>query len=370
MHILPDCILLFFYCSFPYWSMKYSTLSFVIILINLLIILYTSFFNSRKITMIFLTAYILLVFMHPTACLFLPVLVYILYIYQLYFFALFYGIAILAYLDTFSQNHLLLMILGTILALYLGSLRRSFQILKENSIKARDDSRELTLLLNKQNKTLIEKQNYEIHNAKLMERNRIAREIHDNVGHMLSRAILMTGALQTINQEENAKEPLNLLQETLSEAMDNIRKSVHDLHDESINLEESIRKIANDFSFCPIQLVYEVTSDVPKELRYAMLSIIKEALTNVNRHSNATSVNLSVREHPSMYQLIIHDNGTTASKKREYSYHREGCQGIGLTNIHDRVVSLKGNLHISSEKGFRIFISFPKDTKALKDANK
>ena len=48
----------------------------------------------------------------------------------------------------------------------------------------------------------MEKQDYEIYLATLRERNRIAREIHDNVGHMLSRSILQMGALITIHKEE------------------------------------------------------------------------------------------------------------------------------------------------------------------------
>ena len=60
--------------------------------------------------------------------------------------------------------------------------------------RTRDDSRERDLLLSQKNKALLEKQDYEIYNATLKERNRIAREIHDNVGHVLSKFILMLGA--------------------------------------------------------------------------------------------------------------------------------------------------------------------------------
>lgn len=52
--------------------------------------------------------------------------------------------------------------------------------------KTRDDSKELTLMLEQKNRNLLEKQDAEVYMATLKERNRIAREIHDNVGHMLS----------------------------------------------------------------------------------------------------------------------------------------------------------------------------------------
>ena len=65
-------------------------------------------------------------------------------------------------------------------------------------MKLRDDSTEKNLLLEEKNHMLVEKQNYEIYTATLKERNRIAREIHDNVGHLLSRSILITGAAKAV----------------------------------------------------------------------------------------------------------------------------------------------------------------------------
>ena len=50
-------------------------------------------------------------------------------------------------------------------------------------------------------------QDYEIHLATLKERNRIAREIHDNVGHLLSRSLLQTGALQVMNHDKALDAP-------------------------------------------------------------------------------------------------------------------------------------------------------------------
>lgn len=67
------------------------------------------------------------------------------------------------------------------------------------------------------------------------ERNRIARDIHDNVGHLLSSAILQIGALEMINQEPKLKEPLENLSATVHTGMDRIRQSVHDLHETSIS---------------------------------------------------------------------------------------------------------------------------------------
>ena len=72
------------------------------------------------------------------------------------------------------------------------------ECLEEELRRTQDDSKERDILLTEKNRTLLEKQDYEIYNATLRERNRIAREIHDNVGHLLSRSILLVGAAKQL----------------------------------------------------------------------------------------------------------------------------------------------------------------------------
>ena len=112
--------------------------------------------------------------------------------------------------------------------------------LEQNLMKLRDDSTEKNLLLAEKNRMLVEKQNSEIYAATLKERNRIAREIHDNVGHLLSRSILLTGAAKTVNKEPALDSVLENLDQSLNQAMTSIRTSIHDLHDDSINLKEAV----------------------------------------------------------------------------------------------------------------------------------
>ena len=162
----------------------------------------------------------------------------------------------------------------------------------------------------KKNRMLAEKQDYEIYAATLKERNRIAREIHDNVGHLLSRSILITGAAKAINASDALSPVLDDLDHSLNQAMTSIRTSVHDLHDESLNLKEAAESLTSDFTFCPVTLNYDMGFEVPREIKYCFISIVKEALSNVARHSNATLVQITMREHPALYQLCIEDNGT------------------------------------------------------------
>lgn len=216
----------------------------------------------------------------------------------------------------------------------------------------RDDSTEYYLLSKQKQQALIEKQNYEIHVATLKERNRIAREIHDNVGHMLSRSLLQAGALMVLNKQAQLTEPLNALKDTLSSAMDSIRHSVHDLHDDSIDLKSSIEELLSEFSTYQIQFDYDMGSVVPAPVKYC-LSIIKEALSNIARHSQATKISITLREHPVIYQLTVSDNGTSNAPIDDYS------PGIGIFNMQERIRQLNGNFHITKKDGFRIFASIP-----------
>ena len=90
---------------------------------------------------------------------------------------------------------------GALLAVLLEKRTEQFEYMEAWFKRSQDDSRERNFLLSEKNKALLEKQDYALYAATLRERNRIAREIHDNVGHVLSRSILLVRAMKTINKE-------------------------------------------------------------------------------------------------------------------------------------------------------------------------
>ena len=81
---------------------------------------------------------------------------------------------------------------------------------------------------------------------------------------------------------------------------------------------------------------------------------MKEALANITKHSNADTIRISMKEYTSLYNLSIADNGTDISIP-------EGNTGMGLENMQARVASLKGTIRFSTQNGFHIFVSIPKD---------
>jgi signal transduction histidine kinase len=146
---------------------------------------------------------------------------------------------------------------------------------------------------------------------------------------------------------------LATLKDTLNLAMDNIRNSVHDLYDESIDLGEQIQKLTESFTFCRATLNLHMETVPEPRVKYAILAIIKEALSNVVKHSSASRVDISLVEHPGFYQLIVSDNGSTVTYNPD--------DGIGLKNIAHRIEALKGYFLIRTNKGFELFITIPKE---------
>lgn len=225
--------------------------------------------------------------------------------------------------------------------------------LKQEYIKYRDTSKEFSIELEQKNKELLEKQDYEINIATLNERNRIAMEIHDNVGHLLSSSILQIGAILATTQDNTLTKNLETVNHTLSTAMDSIRNSVHNIHNDALQLTPQIQSIVDQFTFCEISLDNTITNNPNSKITYCFISIVKEALANIMKHSNADMVSITLREHPKLYQLKIQDNGSSVISDFD--------NGIGIKNMEHRVSSLNGNLTIHPQNGFTIFISIPKE---------
>ena len=301
---------------------------------------------------------------YPLCLLFSPLIAYHLISRQN---KLMLGISLLLIIDLSLQSDVIslfptgtFLAFGLMIAGYAVTQTRQIDKLASSLQKTRDDSTELTLLLQDKNRSLRDKQDYEIYAATLKERNRIAREIHDNVGHLLSRAILITGAMKMTNQISGLQEPFDSLDSSLGEAMDSIRKSVHDLHDDAVDLEKALEEIIADFSFCSVDFSYHLSKTIAREVKYNVIAIVKEALNNVMKHSNANLVQLTVSESEDLYQVMIEDNGTTISPNTPTNPLNIETRGIGLINMTERVKKLHGTITFYSQNGFRIYIKLPK----------
>ncbi|MDD4561737.1 MAG: histidine kinase [Syntrophomonadaceae bacterium] len=310
-----------------------------------------SVFENVYLRLISLAIYIITCFYLPDFLLFIPLIAYDILLSRWQFLVLLIVIPLAVNYHRVPSITCLLLVLLIALAWLMKFRAQSSEKISHEYIELRDSAKEFSLQLEGKNQELMERQDYEINLATLQERNRIAREIHDNVGHLLSSSILQIGALMSRYQDESLKESLNTLKMTLLQGMDSIRDSIHDLYDESLDLYSEIHTLIEHFRFCPVVLDYGIENNPDRKIKYAFIAIMKEALSNIMKHSDASQVHITLREHPVLYQLIIRDNG---SKK---AMNPEG--GIGLKNIGDRVNNLGGNINISNDTGFMVFISIP-----------
>lgn len=350
---LLDKLMLFILCSVVYLlSISYAYIV-VPIIISVFLSALNSYFEHKSLKRFSFTLFIILCFFEPLLLFFIPLIAYDLILSgeQIILIASLIPIAL-------SSHKFPIMVSIIILSFFAAGYFLKFRTINMEKIKTeymklRDNTKEFSISIENKNKELMEKQDYEVNLAMLHERNRIAREIHDNVGHLLSSSILQIGALLATVKDDNVKESLAYIKNTLSQWMDSIRNNIHDLHEESIDLYTEINTLVRNFTFCEISLDYDIESTLDKKLKYTFISIIKETLSNIIKHSNATKVIIIMREHPKLYQLVVKDNGT----KQDYNID----SGIGIKNITDRITSFHGNINIHHDKGFTIFISVPKE---------
>ena len=323
----------------------------VAFLVAIIVTGFNYYFSNRIVTIVTTLLYFGACIYAPQFMLFLPLFCFGLMEDREYKLIPLMVIPLVGHMSYLAGNSFALLILFIIIGGFTQYLIRRIEALTLENHSIRDDNTEYQNMLLEQNEHLIENQESSIRLATLRERNRIAREIHDNVGHLLSRSILQIGVAQTLNKDEQLGPTLDGLKETLDSAMNSIRGSVHDLRDDSINLQEAIEKMLSTLT-CEVEFDYNLTNEVPNNVKFCFLGILKEALTNLAKHSDATEFEVTVREHPALYQLLIHDNGTVTPDL--------SGRGMGLSNMEERVMALDGQFHLSYEDGFRIFASIPK----------
>lgn len=196
--------------------------------------------------------------------------------------------------------------------------------------------------------------------AVLHERNRISREIHDSVGHTISAALLQIEALK-VSAEGPVKDKLSALSNALSRGMEEVRRSLHNLHNESISLAVEVARLT-----APLEETYQITKTiqiddaVPMPVKQAMLSLLREALTNIRRHSDATQIRVMLRDLPQHYTITVKDNG---SQKAIQS-------GIGLSSMEEISRSLGGVFSRGWSEGFFVHMAVPKEMPAQSETQK
>lgn len=252
----------------------------------------------------------------------------------------------------------ILSVAATLLSLRTAQLERE----QERMRRTRDELQERALALEARNRDLADRQDYEIELATLAERARIAREIHDNVGHQLTRASLQTEALRVVHANEpGVAADFADVKRTVDEALQLVRSSVHALNDSAANLSVQLERIVKGArSDGGPQIELEVlTEHAPANVANCFAAILREALSNTMRHARAQNVTVRCMEHPSFYQLIVTDDGAGAIK----TGNRGVAEGMGLGSMRERVEALGGTFTAgprAGAPGWRVFATVPK----------
>jgi len=313
----------------------------------------SEFFAKERVALTFFIGYVLLCVFYPAFLLSLPVVFYDVIISRYEYVGF---VTAVPWMINWGQYDFGVNVALLALLVISGILKYKavqYDKLHKKYISKRDELTEMSMTLEKKVEDLMSREDFQVNIATLNERNRIAREIHDNVGHLLTSSILQIGAVMAVTKEESTKVMLGNIKGTLDEGMNSIRNSIHNLHENSVDLYLQLSNIVKEFTFCEATLNYEISNDFNISIKYAVIAIIKEALANVMKHSNATKVTFSLYEHPSLYQIIIIDNGTLKNKRID--------NGMGLEGIKSRVNTLGGIVNLDESNGFKIFISFMKD---------
>ena len=233
---------------------------------------------------------------------------------------------------------------------------------QERMRRTRDKLQERALALEARNRDLADRQDYEVELATLAERARIAREIHDNVGHQLTRASLQTEALRIVHADEpGVAADFADVKHTVDEALQLVRASVHALNDTAADLSVQLGRIVEGArSDGGPQIELEVLAEhAPANITNCFAAILREALSNTMRHARAQNVAVRCLEHPSFYQLIVTDDGVGGVQ----ASGRSAAEGMGLASMRERIEALGGTFTAgprAGSGGWRVFATVPK----------
>lgn len=252
----------------------------------------------------------------------------------------------------------ILSIAATLLSLRTAQLEREQKRMR----RTRDKLQERALALEARNRDLADRQDYEIELATLAERARIAREIHDNVGHQLTRASLQAEALRVVHADEpGVAVDFADVKRTVDEALQLVRASVHALNDNAVDLSVQLERIVEGArSDGGPQIELEVLAEHARaNVANCFAAVLREALSNTMRHACAQTVTVRCMEHPSFYQLIVTDDGVGGTQ----TGGRGVAEGMGLGSMRERVEALGGTFTAGPRAGvggWRVFATVPK----------
>ncbi|ART76521.1 histidine kinase [Sutcliffiella horikoshii] len=189
------------------------------------------------------------------------------------------------------------------------------------------------------------------------ERQRIARDLHDTLGQKLSLIGLKSDLARKVmtKNPDQAKSELKDVQQTARTALNEVRQMVSQMR--GIRLKEEFVRIKQILDAAQIDLKLE--HDLPLKdnslfLENILSMCLKEAVTNVVKHSKASKCTVTMEQLGDEIRLTIRDNGVGMTEQDDIG------KGSGLLGIRERLEFVNGQMEISGEQGTTIRIKVPK----------
>ena len=187
--------------------------------------------------------------------------------------------------------------------------------------------------------------------AVLEERNRLARELHDSVSQALYGIVLGAQTARTFldRNPQQSIEPLDYVLALSEAGLAEMRALIFELRPETLEKEGLVEALSKQVTMLQarhgldVRCAFGPEPDIPIQLKEALYWIAREALHNVVKHANASSVNLSVACTPDSLLLSIEDDGAGFNVEGDFSGH------LGLKSMSERASGIGGTLHIHSD---------------------
>jgi two-component system sensor histidine kinase DesK len=189
--------------------------------------------------------------------------------------------------------------------------------------------------------------------ARVAERERIARDLHDVLGHTLSMiAVKSELAERLVDQDpETARTEVRSMGQTAREALADVRQAISGYQQQS--LDESIEHVRLSLAAADIDAAIEVEAvDLPPRTQAMLALVLREAATNIIRHSGARSCRIALTSEPKSVSLSIRDDGGG----------RIRMDGNGVQGMRARIESLGGRLDIGRDGAASLQAHIPKET--------
>ena len=201
-------------------------------------------------------------------------------------------------------------------------------------------------------------------NARLAERSRISRELHDAISQDLFSLRMIAGGLQTAVPEDSPVQPqIATLEQTTTNMIREMRALLLELRPsqlDQLGLAESLEELAKAYNTrLGITVTTHITAvSLGPRIEHALLRIAQEAVTNAARHANASMIIITLEPQPQAISLTITDNGKGFQPAKSDVQH-----GLGLRLMQERIEELHGTFFLHSEpcQGTRLQVCLPRE---------